>query len=95
MPLCSKPHATATPSASVARVVESAAPVVFSVYDVDHDGFISVEDLTSVLSALVGTNLGEDEIARLARNTVKEYDSDGDDMLSIDEFRAVRAVCRR
>ena len=93
MPPCSKPHATAAASASVGGVVESAPPVVFSVYDVDHDGFISVEDLTSVLSALVGTNLGEDEIARLARNTVKEYDSDGDDMLSIDEFRAVRGLC--
>ena len=66
---------------------------MFAVYDVDSDGFISVDDLTSVLTSLVGNNLTEAEVATLAKNTVTLYDNDGDDMLSFEEFTAVRRVC--
>lgn len=68
-----------------------ACPVVFSVYDVDADGLISIDDLTTVLKSLVGNNLEDTEIADLANNTVEEFDVDGDDCLSLAEFRRVRS----
>ncbi len=67
-----------------------AATVTFRLYDVDEDGFISFDDLSSVLRLMVGTFMPDDEVATIARRTIEEADVlDRDGRISLAEFGGV------
>ncbi|EYC14046.1 hypothetical protein Y032_0042g679 [Ancylostoma ceylanicum] len=57
---------------------------VFGVFDKDDDGFISVDDLMTVMHSLGETLSGD-----AARQMIKEGDVDGDGMISFHEFIAL------
>jgi len=65
--------------------------LAFSIYDVDGDGFISREDLFSLLKSVVGQNLSDSQIRQLVDRQMRASDSDHDGKLSFDEFQAAVA----
>lgn len=58
----------------------------FRVYDVDADGFISTNDLESVLRMLVGEHIPVDTLGEVVSRVIKEADTDGDGRISRSEF---------
>ncbi|CAG0913708.1 unnamed protein product [Notodromas monacha] len=58
----------------------------FSMYDQDEDGFISKDELLSVLNLLIGANISQDQLASIAERTINEADADGDQRISYEEF---------
>lgn len=62
--------------------------VAFDCYDVDGDGEVSIDDLFTVLSSLVGDNLSEADVLQIATRTIKAADTNGDGVLDYDEFAA-------
>jgi serine/threonine-protein phosphatase 2B regulatory subunit len=64
--------------------------VVFRVYDMDQDGYISNGELFLVLKMMVGSNLSEQQLQQIVDKTIMESDADGDSKLSFEEFK--RAV---
>jgi serine/threonine-protein phosphatase 2B regulatory subunit len=62
------------------------AEVMFRIYDVNNDGFISNGDLYSSLKLMVGNNLEDVQIQQLVDRTIYQADTDKDGKLSFDEF---------
>ena len=62
---------------------------VFSVYDVDKDGFISREELYTVLKMMVGNNLKEVQLQLVVNRTFRDVDKDMDGKISFEEFQAI------
>jgi len=60
--------------------------VVFKMYDVNGDGFISNSDLFTVLKTMVGNNLTSVQIQQLVDRTILRGDKDKDGKLSYTEF---------
>ncbi len=65
--------------------------VVFRLYDIDGDGFITRADLVRLLELLVGTSMSGEAIALAADKTLQQADVDGDGRISADDFASVRA----
>jgi len=61
----------------------------FKVYDINDDGFITQEELFSVLKLMVGKNLTDDQLQVIARSTLQRADKDKDGKISLDEFSRV------
>lgn len=59
----------------------------FRIYDVDADGFISKQDLETVLRMLVGNHLTDDVIAKVVHGVIRDADLDGDGKISRHEFQ--------
>jgi len=59
---------------------------VFSIYDMDNDGFISNGELFKVLKMMVGGNLKDIELQQLVDRTIIQYDKDFDGLISYKEF---------
>ncbi|KAF5843390.1 hypothetical protein DUNSADRAFT_16889 [Dunaliella salina] len=59
----------------------------FKIYDMDGDGFIGAQELYQTLSTLVGRTIPDAHLEQIALNTMREYDVDGDDKLSLHEFK--------
>ena len=62
---------------------------VFSVYDMDKDGFISREELYTVLKMMVGSNLKEVQLQQVVNRTFRDVDKDMDGKISYEEFAAI------
>ena len=60
--------------------------VAFRIYDVDEDNYISVDDFTKCLKLMVGDNMDQATVRRIAKRSVREADADGDGKLSEEEF---------
>ncbi|XP_054707409.1 calcineurin B homologous protein 1-like [Uloborus diversus] len=60
----------------------------FKMYDLDDDNKISRDELLAVLHMMVGANISEEQLANIADRTIVEADSDGDHMISFEEFCA-------
>lgn len=58
-------------------------------FDIDKDGFISKEDLTTIMRSMVGTNVDEAELNQMVASIIAEGDRDGDGKLSEREFKRV------
>ena len=56
----------------------------FSVFDVDGDGQISLDDLRTVMQSL-GEQLTDDQLAEI----IKEIDTNRDDSINYEEFEAL------
>jgi serine/threonine-protein phosphatase 2B regulatory subunit len=60
----------------------------FRVYDVDQDGFVSEDDLSTVLRMMVGDNIDDDSLHRVVQKVFKDADKDNDGRISREEFGA-------
>ncbi len=63
--------------------------VVFKVYDMDRDGFISSGELFLVLKMMVGGNLKESQLQQIVDKSLIKADKDGDGKISFDDFVAM------
>jgi serine/threonine-protein phosphatase 2B regulatory subunit len=62
----------------------------FQLYDIDDDGFITAQDLTEVLTLMVGRHLTPEQIRQIVVKTIDQADLlDGDGKLSFEEFANV------
>ena len=59
----------------------------FEVYDVNRDGYISNGDLFSVMQAMVGDNLTEEQLQQLVDREMRDLDKDKDGLISFEEFK--------
>ena len=59
----------------------------FEVYDVNRDGYISNGDLFSVMQAMVGDNLTEEQLQQLVDREMRDLDQDKDGLISFEEFK--------
>jgi len=59
---------------------------IFQFYDINGDGFISNGELFSVLQMMVGDNLNEVQLQQVVDKTIQQFDRDGDEKISYDEF---------
>merc|ERR1712039_927900 len=69
---------------------EAALWKAFQKLDLDHDGFITKAELKTVLSG-ASDDMGEDGLSKIAAEVekiMKESDTNGDDKISFDEFKA-------
>ena len=63
--------------------------VIFDVYDVNRDGFISNGDLFKTVRMMCGDNLSRTQLQQLTDRTIRDFDTiDYDGKISFDEFRA-------
>ena len=60
--------------------------VVFKVYDMDRDGYISNGELFLVLKMMVGTNSKDQQLQQIVDKTIMEADQNGDGKLDFHEF---------
>jgi serine/threonine-protein phosphatase 2B regulatory subunit len=58
----------------------------FRIYDMDEDGFISNGELFTLLKALVGDNLPDDQLQQVVDKTILIGDKDQDGKISFEEF---------
>jgi len=65
---------------------EAKLKFVFSVYDMDKDGFISNGELFQVLKMMVGSNLTDQQLQQIVDKTIMEGDKDKDQRISFVEF---------
>lgn len=63
--------------------------VAFKIYNIDGDGHLKAEEILQVLKLMVGSYLTFEELQRLAVDTVKFADVDGDGFLNVGEFELV------
>lgn len=61
-------------------------PVVFKVYDMDRDGYISNGELFIVLKMMVGGNLKDQQLQQIVDKTIMEADKNGDGKIDFYEF---------
>ena len=58
----------------------------FDIYDIDGDGYISKEELATVLKMMVGNNLTPEQVDHIVTKTISEADLDKDGRLNFKEF---------
>ncbi|KAK2709430.1 calcineurin B homologous protein 1-like [Artemia franciscana] len=63
----------------------------FNMYDQDHDGYISKDELLSILQMMVGGYISGEQLSCVAERTIFEADSDNDQRISFEEFCNVLA----
>ncbi len=60
---------------------------LFRVYDIDDDGFVSKQDLRTVMRMLLGDEyVSETQLEALVESVIKSADTDNDGRISKDEF---------
>ncbi|KFM72164.1 Calcium and integrin-binding protein 1, partial [Stegodyphus mimosarum] len=70
------------------------AEYAFNIYDFDQDGYLSKEDLETLICFLTaGEHLDRREIEETIEKTMEEADIDKDGMLSPGEFKHVLMKC--
>ncbi len=72
-----------------ATVYNEAVVVMFKVYDMDGDGFVSPEEMMMIFKSLVGKNLSTAQLQQIVDKTIKDLDIDRDGRLNFSEFQKV------
>ena len=72
--------------ADIAKVDEAIGEKLH-VLDVDDDGILTEDEMTSVLQTMLKTKLTEEEATRKVRKLMEEVDKDGDGLVSVEELR--------
>jgi serine/threonine-protein phosphatase 2B regulatory subunit len=63
---------------------------VFTLFDIDQDGFVSSSELFGMLNGMVGITISsESQLEAVVGSAMKEFDLDGDGKLSLTEFKAL------
>jgi Ca2+-binding EF-hand superfamily protein len=70
-----------------ANSVDKKLEFIFKIYDKDGDGKISKDDLSHILSCLVGLNIPQEQVNQIVSRTMKEADLDKDNHLDFEEFK--------
>lgn len=70
---------------------EAKLDFAFRMYDVNGDHFITRDELLSLLSMMVGSNITPEQLASIADRTILEADKDEDGKISFDEFKKIMA----
>ncbi|KAF0985955.1 hypothetical protein HZS_3365 [Henneguya salminicola] len=63
--------------------------VIFDIYDINRDGYITNGELYSVLKSMIGNNLKDAQLQQIVDKTMICYDDDNDGRISYDEFKKV------
>ncbi|KAF1741599.1 hypothetical protein MXB_3882 [Myxobolus squamalis] len=66
--------------------------VIFDIYDVNRDGYVTNGELFSVVKSMVGDNLKDVQLQQIVDKTMVLYDSDKDGRISFDEFKKVKST---
>ncbi|GAM23803.1 hypothetical protein SAMD00019534_069780 [Acytostelium subglobosum LB1] len=64
--------------------------LLFKVYDINNDGFVTKQEIQSVLMMMVGKNLTQEQLATIVDETLQEADRENRGKLNFDDFHAVR-----
>merc|ERR1712137_1398984 len=63
---------------------------VFKVFDMDNDGYITQHDIEQVLKMMIGPQIiSPQDLDRIAAETIRESDKNGDGKITLDEFYEV------
>lgn len=63
---------------------------LFTLYDIDKDGYVSASELFGMLNGMMGITIGsESQLEAVVGGVIKEFDLDGDGRLSLTEFKAL------
>ena len=65
---------------------ENKLKFLFGIYDRDKDDKINKSELLGILRMLVGSNIPEEQMNAIAERTITELDSDGDMVITFQEF---------
>jgi Ca2+-binding EF-hand superfamily protein len=49
--------------------------VAFRLYDLNDDGYITQDEVAAIIKLMVGTNLSDEQINRIAYRTLKDADA--------------------
>ncbi len=63
--------------------------IAFRCYDVDGDGVINEKDLFHILKMLVGSNINDEQLSLIVKQTLTAHDLDKDGVISFAEFAKV------
>uniref|UniRef100_A0A0K0EKQ8 EF-hand domain-containing protein n=1 Tax=Strongyloides stercoralis TaxID=6248 RepID=A0A0K0EKQ8_STRER len=58
----------------------------FTMYDLDKSNSIAVEEFAEILKMIIGQNVEEDQVERIAEQTMREADKNGDGSITFEEF---------
>jgi len=74
-----------------AKTTDRAAKLkfLFSIYDLDGDGYISNSELFTVLKMMVGKNLKSAQLQQIVDKTILALDKDSDGVISYQEFEDI------
>ena len=65
--------------------------VLFKVFDMDNDGYVTQHDIEQVLKMMIGPQvISPQDLDRIAAETIRESDKNGDGKITLDEFYDVR-----
>jgi calcineurin B family protein 1 len=59
----------------------------FSMYDLNNDGYITKDELLTILQMMVGANISSEQLQSIADRTIVEADLDHDGKISLEEFK--------
>jgi len=59
----------------------------FSMYDINGDGYITKDELLTILQMMVGANISSEQLQSIADRTIVEADMDHDGKISLEEFK--------
>jgi Ca2+-binding EF-hand superfamily protein len=65
---------------------------IFQLFDINKDGFITKEDLMSVMTSMVGTSISKDAIEVIITITMVSTDVDGDGKISFEDFYSTTSM---
>lgn len=67
--------------------------IAFKVYDVDGDGYISLEDVQAILHMMIGECICEDQLKKIAQHNFQVEDYDKDHKINFEEFCHALSDC--
>ncbi|CAL5222595.1 g4986 [Coccomyxa viridis] len=69
--------------------------VIFQLYDTDGDGYVTSQDVLSLLRKTAAKALSENQLQLIVQATIAAHDKDGDGRLSRSEFRSLIAASQQ
>ncbi|XP_055351624.1 calcineurin B homologous protein 1-like [Paramacrobiotus metropolitanus] len=70
---------------------ENKLKFAFQMYDLDQDNKVSAEEILTVLQMMVGVNISDDQLQKIAGITLQENDRDHDGYITLEEFCSAMA----
>ena len=64
--------------------------VLFTIYDVNQDGYVDQSDLLTIMKLIIGADLPDQQILEIVEKTISDMDEDKDGKLNFEEFSKVK-----